>query len=153
MYRFGLLLATTVALLAFPAYGADDQLIVKKSAHSVAQTIDRLVDALKQRGVAVVARVNHAAAAQNVGQALKPTELVMFGNPKLGTPLMQANRKVGLELPMKVLAWEDDGGQVWLGYVKPERLKAEYSISGRDDVFREMATALDRLTDEASKPN
>jgi uncharacterized protein (DUF302 family) len=140
-----------IALLFSPALGADDHLITKKSAHNVSQTLDRLVEALKQRNVAVVARVDHAAAAQRAGQALGPTEVLIFGNPKLGTPLMQANRKIGLDLPMKVVAWEDDSGQVWLAYTKPEHLKAQYAVSGQDETFREMAQALDRLTDEASK--
>jgi uncharacterized protein (DUF302 family) len=140
-----------IALLSSPALVADDHLITKKSAHNVSQTLDRLVEALKQRNVAVVARVDHAAAAQRAGQALRPTEVLIFGNPKLGTPLMQANRKIGLDLPMKVLAWEDHSGQVWLAYTKPEHLKAQYAVSGQDETFREMAQALDRLTDEASK--
>jgi RNA polymerase sigma factor (sigma-70 family) len=140
-----------IALLSSPALGADDHLITKKSAHNVSPTLDRLVEALKQRSIAVVARVDHAAAAQKAGQALRPTEVLIFGNPKLGTPLMQANRKIGLDLPMKVLAWEDDSGQAWLAYTKPEHLKAQYAVSGQDETFREMAQALDRLTDEASK--
>jgi uncharacterized protein (DUF302 family) len=140
-----------IALLSAPALGADDHLITKKSAHNVSQTLDRLVEALKQRSIAVVARVDHAAAAQKAGQTLRPTEVLIFGNPKLGTPLMQANRKIGLDLPMKVLAWEDDSGQVWLAYTKPELLTAHYAVSSQDETFREMAQALDSLTDEASK--
>jgi uncharacterized protein (DUF302 family) len=135
------------------AWGADDGLIVKRSPHSVAVTLDRLTDALKARGIGVVARVDHAGAAQKIGETLKPTQLLIFGNPKLGTALMQSNRRIGLELPMKVLAWEDDGGQVWLAYVKPDVLKSEYSVSGRDDLFKEMAQALEKLTEEAVKPN
>lgn len=135
------------------AWTADDSLVAKKSPHSVAVTLDRLSEALKSRGIGIAARVDHADAAQKIGQALKPTQLLIFGNPKLGTPLMQSNRRIGLDLPMKVLAWEDDGGQVWLAYLKPDVLKSEYSVNGRDDVFKEMTQALDKLTDEAVKPN
>jgi uncharacterized protein (DUF302 family) len=106
---------------------------------------------LTARGIGIAARVDHAAAAQKIGQPLKPTQVLIFGNPKLGTPLMQSNRRIGLDLPMKVLAWEDDGGQVWVAYAKPEALKSDHAISGRDEVFREMAQALDKLTDEAVK--
>jgi uncharacterized protein (DUF302 family) len=146
-------LAAAIVMITAVAWGADDRLLVKKSPHSVAVTLDRLADALKARGIAVVARVDHAAGAQRIGETLRPTQLLIFGNPKLGTPLMQSKRTIGLELPMKVLAWEDDGGQVWLGYVKPGILKSEYAVSGRDHIFNEMAQALEKLTDEAIKAN
>src|SRR5262249_30519906 len=103
--------------------------------------------------IGIAARIDHAAAAEKVGQTLKPTQLLIFGNPKLGTPLMQSNRRIGIELPMKVLAWEDDNGQVWLAHVKPQILKSEYSVGGHGDIFREMERALETLTDEAIKPN
>jgi uncharacterized protein (DUF302 family) len=152
MIRFCSMVAA-ILMVTSVAWGADDRLIVKRSPHSVAVTLDRLTDVLKARGIGVVARVDHAGAAQRVGEALKPTQLLIFGNPKLGTPLMQSNRRIGLELPMKVLGWEDDGGQVWLAYVKPDVLKSEYPVSGRDDIFKEMALALEKLTDEAVKAN
>ena len=119
-----ILMVTTIA------WGADDRLIVKRSPHSVTVTLDRLTDALKARGIGVVARVDHAGAAQRIGQTLKPTQFLIFGNPKLGTPLMQSNRRIGLELPMKVLAWEDDAGQVWLAYVKADVLNRNIRSAG-----------------------
>jgi uncharacterized protein (DUF302 family) len=152
MRRLNYLIAV-LAIVPGLAWAADDNLVIKKSPHSVAVTLDRLSQALKARNVGIVARVDHAAAAEKVGQSLKPTQLLIFGDPKLGTPLMQTNRKIAIDLPMKVLAWEDDGGQVWLSYVKPETLKLEYGISGHDGVFQGMAQALERLTDEALKAN
>jgi len=152
MVKWLVLIAAIVAIPSL-AWAGDDRMVAKKSTHSVAATLDRLSDVLKARGTGIAARIDHAAAAEKVGQTLKPTQLLMFGNPKLGTPLMQSNRKIGIELPMKVLAWEDDSGQVWLAYVKPEVLKSEYSIDGHDDIFREMNQALERFTDEAIKPN
>ncbi len=146
-------LIAAVVMIPSLAGSADDRLVTKRSPHSVAVTLDRLSEVLKARGIGIAARVDHADGAQRIGQALKPTQLLIFGNPKLGTPLMQSNRKVGLDLPMKVLAWEDDGGQVWLAYVKPDVLKSEHSINGHDDILREMTQALDKLTDEAIKPN
>src|SRR5262249_18598214 len=101
----------------------------------------------------IIARVDHAAAAEKDGQTLKPTQLLIFGNPKLGTPLMQSNRKIGVELPLNGLASEDDSGQVCLAYIKPQVLKSEYSVEGHDAVLSEMDEALERLTDEAIKPN
>jgi uncharacterized protein (DUF302 family) len=146
-------LIAAVVVIASLAWAGDDRLVVKKSPHSVAATLDRLSEALKTRGIGIAARVDHAGAAQKAGLALKPTELLIFGNPKLGTQLMQSNRRIGLELPMRVLAWEDDSGQVWVVYVKPDVLKSEYSVDGRDELFREMGQVLDKLTDEAIKPN
>jgi uncharacterized protein (DUF302 family) len=147
------LTAVIAAVVMIPsiAGAADDRVVAKKSPHSVAATLDRLSEVLTARGIGIAARVDHAAAAQKIGQPLKPTQVLIFGNPKLGTPLMQSNRRIGLDLPMKVLAWEDDGGQVWVAYAKPEALKSDHAISGRDEVFREMAQALDKLTDEAVK--
>src|SRR6516162_10220707 len=148
-------LALIAAIVVIPSLACtgNDRMVVKRSVHSVAATLDRLSEVLKTRGIEIAARVDHAAAAQKAGQALKPTQLLIFGNPKLGTPLMQSNRRIGIELPMKVLAWEDDNGQVWLAYVRPEVLKSEYSVEGRDDAFREMGQALEKLTEEAIKPN
>lgn len=145
MVLVSLLLTTAVAL------GADHSLVIKKTTDSPSRTLDRLTELLRSRGVAIVARVNHAAAAEKVGEALKPTELLIFGNPKLGTPLMRADRRIGLDLPMKELAWEDDEGQAWIAYVAPEHLKAEYGIAGHDEIFAEMGSALDKLTTEAAK--
>jgi uncharacterized protein (DUF302 family) len=146
------LLVVVAALLASSIAWADSsRLVTKSSPHSVAVTLDRLTEILTARGIGVAARVDHAAGAEKAGLSLKPTQVLIFGNPKLGTPLMQSKRTVGLDLPMKVLAWEDDGGQVWLAYVKPEALKADHAISDRDDVLREMAQALNALTDAALK--
>ena len=77
---------------------------------------------------------------------LQPTELLLFGNPKLGTPLMAANRRVGIDLPMRVLVWEDTQKAVWIGYVEPDTLKKRFEISGQDNTFGAMKTALEGLT-------
>ena len=103
------------------------------------------------KGNITVARVDHAAAAKAAGLELKPTEVLLFGNPKLGTPLMQANRHVAIDLPMKVLVWEDDAGKVWIGYTTPETLKARYRIDGKDDVLKTMAGALEAFSSAATK--
>lgn len=130
---------------------AGDELVVKPSNHSVAVTLDRLAKVLESKGITIFARVNHAAGAKKTGQDLKPTELLIFGNPKLGTPLMQAERKIGLDLPLKALAWEDASGKVWLAYTAPAALKARHGVSGRDAVFQKMTGALDKLTNAALK--
>ena len=139
----------TVLALSLPAQAADE-LIVKASKYSVKETVDRLTAALKDKGITPVARVDHAAAAKGVGLELKPTEVLLFGNPKLGTPLMQANRHVAIDLPMKVLVWEDDGGKVWIGYTPSETLKTRYKIEGRDDMLKTMAGALEAFASAAA---
>jgi uncharacterized protein (DUF302 family) len=134
-----------------PLY-AENGMITKQSSHSVAVTLDRLEAGLKEKGIAVVARVDHAAAAKNLDMALKPTQVLIFANPKLGTPLMQSNPKIGLDLPLKALAWEDAAGVVWLGYTAPADLAARYQISDRAEVVQKMTAVLDALTTQATKP-
>ncbi|MBU2534083.1 MAG: DUF302 domain-containing protein [Alphaproteobacteria bacterium] len=121
-----------------------------ESKYSVKESLDRLSATLTEKGIRVVARVNHAAGAKAAGLKLQPTELLIFGNPKLGTPLMQADRMIGLDLPMKVLAWQDDAGQVRLAYVKPDALKDRHGLSGKEEIFEKMAAALADLTAAAA---
>jgi uncharacterized protein (DUF302 family) len=139
----------TVLALSLPASAAEE-LTVKVSKYPVKETLDRLTAALKDKGISPVARVDHAAAAKAAGLELKPTEVLLFGNPKLGTPLMQANRHIAIDLPMKVLVWEDDAGKVWIGYTSPATLKARYKIEGRDEALKTMAGALDSFVSAAS---
>ncbi len=140
--------AAAFALSTVPALCAD--MVTLESKFSVKETLDRLAGALEQKGIKVAARIDHAAGAKLVGMELPPTEVLLFGNPKLGTPLMQSNPMIGLDLPMKVLAWQDAAGKVWLGYAAPDALKARYGIADRDDAFKMMAGALSGLTKAAS---
>jgi uncharacterized protein (DUF302 family) len=94
-------------------------MVALKSPHAPAETMNRLEAEVKKRNLAVVARIDHAAAAQGIGQTLRPTELLIFGNPQAGTPLMQCAQRVGIDLPMKALVWADEAGQTWLGYNDP----------------------------------
>lgn len=142
-----------MVIIGAVAVRADERLIAIKSPHSVASTIDRLSAALKRREIPIVARVDHASAAERIGEILEPTEVLIFGNPKLGTPLMQSNRLIGLDLPMRVLAWQDDAGQTWLAYEKPESLKTTYGIRDRNIAFATMGQALEKLVGEAVKPD
>jgi uncharacterized protein (DUF302 family) len=146
--RLAIAMVMALALL-LPARAADE-LTMKPSKHPVKETVDRLTAALKDKGIAPVARVDHAAAAKAAGLELKPTEVLLFGNPRLGTPLMQASRHIAIDLPMKVLVWEDDAGKVWIGYTPPETLKARYKIDGKDEVLKTMAGALEAFTSAAA---
>jgi uncharacterized protein (DUF302 family) len=138
----------TVLVLSLPAK-AGDHLTIKGSKYSVRETVDRLTAALKDKGITPVARVDHAAAAKGAGLDLKPTEVLLFGNPKLGTTLMQTNRHIAIDLPMRVLVWEDDARKVWIGYTPPETLKMRYKIEGRDDVLKTVAGALEAFASAA----
>lgn len=93
-----------------------DGLITVESRFGVTETIDRLAEVVKRAGLLVFARIDHAAGARDVGASLRPTELLIFGNPKGGTPLMQDRQLAGIDLPVKALAWEDEQGKVWLSY-------------------------------------
>jgi uncharacterized protein (DUF302 family) len=134
------------------AQGQDGRLTTKQSAHDVAATVERLVAAIEKRGAKVVAKVDHAAAAAGVGLELRPTTVVIFGNPRLGTPLMQENQQVGLDLPLRVLVWQDAAGKVQIGYRTPDRLAAEHGVTGQGDLRKTMAGALAAITDEAAGP-
>jgi len=90
-----------------------------QSPYTPAETMNRLDAEVKKRNLAVVARIDHAAAAQRIGQTLRPTELLIFGNPQAGTPLMLCAQLAGIDLPMKALVWADAAGQTWLGYNDP----------------------------------
>ena len=146
------ILMLAVSLLFFaPAAHAGQLMVVKQSPYSVSKTLDRLTSIMQKKGITIFARVNHAAGAEKVGKQLKATELLIFGNPKLGTPLMQAKREIGVDLPLKALAWQDDAGKVWLGYTAPDALKARHGVTGRDEVFKKMTGVLDKLTSAAVK--
>lgn len=126
-------------------------MIKKKSEYDVTTTLDRLESVLKEKGIGVIARVNHAAAAENVDMQLRPTQVLFFGNPKLGTPLMQSNQLAGLELPMRVLAWEDEGGQTWLAYHSPHEIGDVLHIEDNTETLNMLEDAMEKLTDSATK--
>lgn len=136
--------------LAFGTPALGDEWIVKESPSSVAETADRLVAAAEDAGATVFARVDHAAGAAAVGEEMAPMVMVMFGNPKIGTPVLKAAPRAGLDLPLRVLVW-DDGGVTRIGYLDPADLKARYGAEGADGAFEAMAGALDKLTDAAAQ--
>jgi uncharacterized protein (DUF302 family) len=131
---------------------ADNGLVNVKSAHSVKDTADRLEKALTNKGMTIFIRIDHAAGAKKVGLALPPTELVIFGNPKVGTPLMQCSRSVAIDLPQKALIWEDDQGQVWLTYNDPAYLATRHAITGCEAVLEKVGGALQNFAAAAMKP-
>jgi uncharacterized protein (DUF302 family) len=103
-------------------------IVDKPSKHSVDQTVDRLKDMLKAKGVTLFALIDHSGEAAKAGLKMRPTRLLIFGSPKAGTPLMLAAPHSALDLPLKILVWEDDEGKVWLSYNSPEYLKERYDL-------------------------
>jgi uncharacterized protein (DUF302 family) len=149
----GAVIVLAVAIATLPgaawAQGAGEGLIVKKSAFGATKTLDRLGLALTRAGLAIFARIKHQAGAKKAGMSLRPTEVLIFGNPKMGTPLMQSNPAIGLDLPLRAVAWEGEGGVSYLAYTDPAALKARYGIKDRDAVFANMTKALKKFTDMA----
>jgi uncharacterized protein (DUF302 family) len=115
------------------------------------ETMDRLAAAVTTRGIFIMARIDHAAAAAEIGMELRPTEVLIFGNPRAGTPLMQAVQTVGIDLPLKTLVWQDEGGTTWLAYNDPEWLAHRHGVGARlDRPLRLMADALAAVANEAT---
>ena len=132
-----------------PAVAGGTGVITVESSYSVSETLDRLTKIMTSKGLTIFARVDHAAGAKKVDTEMAPTQLLIFGNPKLGTPLMLSERKIGLDLPLKALAWQDDNGKVWVSYNDPAYLKNRYGISDRDPVFMKITGALKKLIGKA----
>ena len=112
-------------------------IISKASKYSVAETLDRVEAVLGTKGIRVFARVDHSGEAEKVGLKMRPTQLLIFGNPKGGTPVMVAAPTAAIDLPLKALAWQDDDGQVWLSYNDPEYLKKRFGLT--DDQIQTIA--------------
>ena len=101
---------------------AADGLTTIPSSYGPKETMDRLEAEIKAKGMTVFARIDHAAGAAQAGLSLRPTEVLIFGNAKAGTPLMQSNQTIGIDLPLKALVWQDADGKVWLSYNEPSWL-------------------------------
>lgn len=130
-----------------------DGLVTVPSTHDVKETLDRFETDMKSKGMTIFARIDHAAGAKAVGLSLRPTELLIFGNAKAGTPLMQAHQTLGIDLPLKVLAWEDAAGKVWLSYNDPGWLAARHGDqSNAGEAAKQMTAALAAAVNRAAAP-
>ena len=107
---------------------ANNGLISKASKHSVEQTVEALTNILKSKGVAVFALIDHSGEAEKVGLKMRPTKLLIFGNPKAGTPLMLASPSSAIDLPLKLLVWEDAQAKVWVSYNSPDYLRERHGL-------------------------
>lgn len=132
------------------AWAQAPQVIEVRSTHTVAKTLQHLEHAIQQRHLQIVAVVDHSGSAHKVGLELRPTKLVIFGNPALGTKLMQMNQQAGLGLPLKILVWEDAKHRVWLGYTNPAVFAQRYAINPSAQPILIMTKALHAIAAEAA---
>jgi len=130
---------------------ACDGLTTIESHFGPKETLDRLEDHVKARGLTVFARIDHAAGAAAVGMTLLPTAVLIFGNARGGTPLMQASQLIAIDLPLKVLVWQDTSGKTWLSYYDPSVLAKRYGLSGETSTpVGNLSAALHGLTAKAA---
>jgi len=121
-----------------------------KSSHAPKETMSRLEAAVKAKGLTVFARIDHAAGATAVDLPLRPTDLLIFGNAKGGTPLMQAVQTIGIDLPLKALVWQDAAGETWLSWNDPAWLASRHGVSGAEAVAGKLAALLEDLAKSAT---
>lgn len=158
MSKFLMAAVAVVFLSAFSVQDAqaaqtsNNGLITKSSSFDVKTTVDRLKKIFRKKGITIFATVDHAAGGNRVGIPIPPTVLVIFGNPKLGTPLMQSSRTVAIDLPQKALVWKDARGTVWLTYNNPYYLAKRHGIKDRAKILAKIAGVLNKLTNAAIKP-
>jgi uncharacterized protein (DUF302 family) len=127
--KFGHVFVAAALFAAVVSASAVDGLVVVKSPHGAKATMDKLEGIVKERGLNVFARVDHSAGATKIGKSLRPTEVLIFGNPQGGTPLMECGQSVGIDLPLKALVWEDAAGQTWLGYNDPAYIAKRHEVA------------------------
>lgn len=142
----------TIALLPLSVcVFAADGVINVESQHSVEQTANKLEKVLLSKGMKVFQRINHSEGAKTVGININPTELIIFGNPKVGAPLMKCAPTVAIDLPQKAVIWQDANQKVWISYNDPAYLKQRHNIQGCDEVLAKVSGALSNLTGAAAK--
>lgn len=153
MKKWTTMVLSTLALLSpvLAWANADNGLIQVQSQHSVQETSDKLVKVLNSKGMTVFAQVDHAAGAKKVDIELRPTQVIIFGNPKVGSPLMVCQQSVAIDLPQKALISEDENGKVWLTYNDPKYLASRHQIQGCDEVLNKVSNALANFAKAATQ--
>ena len=129
---------------------AAEGLINVQSDFNVKETTERLENILNEKGMTIFNQINHSDAAQKVGVELRETRLIIFGNPKVGSPLMQCQQSVAIDLPQKAIIWEDDKSKVWISYNDPRYLGKRHNIIGCDEVISKVEKALSGITKAAA---
>lgn len=141
--------ALLIVFIAIPV-GAADGFIKVKSAFSVKETADRMENVLNKKGMTIFKQIKHSEGAAKVGITLRDTELIIFGNPKVGSPLMKCQQSVAIDLPQKALIWQDKKGKVWISYNDPKYLKKRHNIKGCEEVLSKIDKALAGITKAAA---
>ena len=131
-----------------PDANAEDGIVNVSSNYSVSETINRLESLVKSKQLTVFARIDFSGDAARAGLSMPPTQMLIFGNPKTGTPLMLAAPSVAIDLPLKTLAWQDGGGRVWLSYNAPEYLKRRH---GLPETLLSNIAGIKALVDQAAR--
>ena len=130
----------------------DNGIVIKKSAFDVDETYARIRNVLQQNElIGIVAELDHQANAARVGLELRPTKIIMFGNPRLGTPLMLQSQTAGLDLPQKFLVYEDESGETFVAFNDPIFFANRHGISGVDEVLAKVSGALNKISDIATQ--
>jgi len=146
-------IATILLFVAIPVHlWAAEGVVNVRSTFTVKETADRMETILQSKGMTVFNRIKHSEAAMAVGIEIPDTELLIFGNPKVGSPLMQCEQTVALDLPQKALIWADDKGDVWITYNDPSYLKDRHDLKGCAPVLSKVAKALRGISEAAAAP-
>lgn len=145
------MLAVFLVQAAPLAQAGGNGLIVKRSPYSVDETIKRLEGLLRSKGFTIFATVDHYAGAKKAGIKLRPTKLLIFGNPLVGSHFFTSKQTAGIDLPMKALAWKDARGRVWLAYNDPKYIAKRHGIKNRPQIVKKMTGALNNFTNGAIK--
>jgi len=153
----GLLLAATGFVAVCNADSSEtkpeakpETLVTIPSASSVEETANKLNTIIESKGLTVFARIDHAENAAKADLELRPTELIIFGNPKVGTPLMQCAQIMAIDLPQKMLIWQDEAKKVWISYNNPDYLKGRHNLEGCDEVLEKVKNVLGGLSKAAA---
>lgn len=149
-YSISILSLLSAVSFNISANGADGVIAIK-SRYSVTQTIDKLETTLKNKGMTIFKRIAHSEGAKRADLNLRPTELLIFGNPKIGTLLMQCKQTTALDLPMKALSYKDKNGQVWLVYNDPYYIAERHHVNGCEKVLKKMSNALSNFSKAATQ--
>jgi uncharacterized protein (DUF302 family) len=121
-----------------------------QSVFGAKETLDRLETEIRSKGLTIFAEIDHAAGAVEVGLTLRPTSLMIFGNARGGTPLMQAAQTAGIDLPLKILVWEDIAGKTWLSYNEPSWIAHRHGVSGKADLIDKLRATLAAIANVAA---
>ncbi len=144
------ILSLLILILTASPILAAEGLIDVSSTFNVAETATRLESILKEKGMTIFTRIQHSQSAEKVGIELRATELIVFGNPKVGSQLMKCQQSVAIDLPQKALIWEAKNAQVWISYNDPRYLAKRHDISGCDEVISKIEKALAGITKAAA---